>query len=241
MTSKRCELEARGSPETNCAAFGFRMPSRVASSRTQPPFSSEQGTIWTACLGHRLVAPRGFVYTNFFAWRLNNHGGNGPVHCEGTCETHDSWDHALVLQYNFHMNAEGSNGIGAGHSWLAEHNYLDCGDFAGQILPLTGGPGCSADFGLYGDFAPINNVTIKRNFFAPALDTGPYQPGFCLQSGMGTQKAFPTVTNEIVTENVFAKGITGFCGTYGLVSGWDTGNGNQWIGNMWDDATSANP
>jgi hypothetical protein len=44
-----------------------------------------------------------------------------------------------------------------------------------------------------------------------------------------------------VTNNIFAKGPTGHCGYYGAVSEWNSGNGNVWSGNKWDDGTAINP
>jgi hypothetical protein len=179
-------------------------------------------------------------YTNWYAWHINSHGGNGALVCNGHCEVHDSWIHGFYLELAFHYNAIGSSGNGTG-PFIVDHNYMSC-DFYAIDPDTNGSAGCSADLGLYGDFDPLANIIIERNYFAPATRTGTwsdnYQPGACLQSGNPTiGKRYPQVTGEHVIHNVFARGFSGKCGVYAPVSSWQSGNGNVWSGNTWDNGT----
>ena len=184
------------------------------------------------------------LYSNWFAWRINSHGGHGTLACSGHCEVYDSWIHGFYLEQAFHYNAVGSNGDGTG-PFIIDHNYLSCGDFWAKDPDTDGSAGCSADLGLYGDFSPIANISISRNYFAPAAPTetytSNYQPGYCINTNNPQiGKAYPNATNEVVTDNVFARGYDGKCGTYGPVSSWRSGNGNIWKGNTWDNGMPLN-
>lgn len=196
-----------------------------------------------------IAIPRGadrssLLYSNWYVWRINSHGGHGTLACNGHCEVHDSWIHGFYLEQAFHYNAIGSNGDGAG-PFIIDHNYLSCGDFWAKDPSTNGSAGCSADLGLYGDFGPIANVAVSHNYFAPATPTATftnnYQPGFCINTNNPqTGKPYPDATNEVVTDNVFARGYNGKCGVYGPVSNWQSGNGNVWSGNTWANGRPLN-
>lgn len=195
-----------------------------------------------AVSGSAFWANTGFY--NTFDWRVNSHGGNATIKCQAYCESHDSWVHGMHLEQEFHYNAFGGNGIEASDGFFRiEHGYADCGGFASSDSPGSDA-GCSADIGFYGDFAPVRNITITKTYFAPAATGGPYaqaQPGYCYNVGNYSGKPYPTASNVTFTNNVFAKGPTGKCGYYGAVSEWNSGNGNVWSGNRWDDGSPLNP
>jgi hypothetical protein len=181
---------------------------------------------------------------NFWMYNVNSHGGRGPS-CNGACGIIDSWIHGLYLEGAVHHNAAGTNGVGNG-PFTIQHNFLNCADFSAVDPDTTTGAGCSADIGLYGDFADLKNITITRNYLAPALTGGSNlsyaQPGYCFQTGMNVSKPYNKPSNLIVRENIFAKGATGKCGTFGPHSGWDGAvRGNVWEGNKWDDGSTLNP
>lgn len=180
-------------------------------------------------------------YTNFFGYNLDIHNGGAVAHCNGICVVQDSYAHGGFLDGQYHYNAIGSSGDGNG-PMTVEHDWMSCGDFAAQGTP-SGSAGCSADLGLYGDFATIANVTVDHSFFAPAVTAWPsqYEPPYCFNTNNPqTGKPFPQATNEVVTNNVFGRGYSGVCGTTGPVSTWTTGNGNVWSGNTWSDGTALN-
>ena len=125
-------------------------------------------------------------------------------------------DTRLLFEQAFHYNAIGSNGDDAG-PFIIDHNYLSCGDFWAED-PDTNGSRLLTDLGLYGDFGPIANININHNYFAPAIPTETfrdnYQPGYCINTNNPQiGKAYPDTTNEVVTDNVFARGHNGKCGT----------------------------
>ncbi len=184
------------------------------------------------------------VWGNWWLYRVNVHGGRGPQ-CMGACGMYDSWSHGLYLEGEVHHNAVGTNGVDEG-PFIMQHNFLNCADFSAVDPSTTTGAGCSADIGLYGDFADLKNITIYRNYLAPALvGSGnlPYaQPGYCIQTGMNVSKPFNQPSNLIIRENVIARGATGHCGNFGVHSGWDGPvRGNVWEGNMWDDGSEVHP
>jgi hypothetical protein len=180
-------------------------------------------------------------FYNTFDWRVNSHGGHGTIKCQAYCESHDSWVHGMHLEQEFHYNAFGGNGIESANGYFViEHGYADCGGFASSDSPGQDA-GCSADIGFYGDFAPVRNITINKTYFAPAANGAQGQPGYCYNVGNYPGKAYPTASNVTFTNNVFAKGPTGHCGYYGAVSEWNSGNGNVWSGNRWDDGSPLNP
>jgi hypothetical protein len=198
------------------------------------------------------------VYDNFYEDYVDNHGGNGPDHCDGNCVVENSWEHGLVVQYDYHMNAVGSNGTGPGDKLTAIHDYMSCGWDQAAILPpvkdSSNGAGCSSDLGMYPDSDTIT-LDAEYNYFAPAQNpantSNPFrwfQPSYCLYPGQGSQKPYPTV-GDYIANNVFARGPTGRCGVYGPVYGWDNGvahpqgtdSGNVWgPGNHYDDGTPIN-
>jgi hypothetical protein len=214
---------------------------------TDDEVDTSQGATWQVNGATINVDRANVLYDNFYEWRVNNHGGNGPDHCDGNCEIHDSWEHGLIVEYFYHMNAIGSNGTGAGNRLTVDHDYLACGDQAGTLPGVTNQAGCTSDLAMLNDFAQVT-LTAEHNYFAPAQTTGPYanyQPGACLYPGQGQNKPYPTI-NDYIANNVFAKGPTGKCGIYfpiydwgnGAVSANGTDSGNVWgPGNVWDDGT----
>jgi hypothetical protein len=184
-------------------------------------------------------------FYNTFDWRTDSHGGHGTIKCAGYCESHDSWVHGMHLDGEFHYNAFGSNGIDTADAhFLIDHAYADCGGFGSRSSTVEDGAGCSSDIGFYGDFAPIRNITIDRTYFASAATAGEFahwQPGYCLSPGNHAGKPYPAASDLAVTDSVFARGPTGGCGTYGAVNNWQSGDGNVWTGNVWDDGSAIDP
>jgi len=166
--------------------------------------------------------------TNLTAQRVNVHGGKANLQCMGNCSVRDSFFHDPYLVGANHYDVIGSNGV---DGMVLDHNTLQC-KFAGRAAGATGG--CTADLGFFGDFGPIKNVTVNNNLFMASedagycVDTNAYKPG----------KAYPTGQNLIWTNNTFQRGSNGRCGNYGPTDEWQSGNGNVWSGNKWDDGTA---
>jgi hypothetical protein len=179
---------------------------------------------------------------NFFVSRVDSHGSEGVIKCSDYCVARDSWVHGMYLGGAYHYNAFGGNGIESADGYFAiEHNWASCGDFAASDPQRSSDAGCSADIGFYGDFAPIRNITIARNFLAGAVSGKPGQPGYCLNPGYYPGKPYPSPSNVKVTDNVFGHGYTSKCGAYGASNSLNAAgdaNGNVWENNRYDDGAS---
>ncbi len=168
---------------------------------------------------------------NITARRVDVTGGQHNFHCNDNCELTDSWLHD---QYNpdggsYHNNAFISNG---GKNMLLRHNTLHCT----ALVNATDG-GCSGDLSLFGDFEPIDNVTVDNNF----LRANDSSISYCFYGGNTTSKPY-RATNVRFTNNVFERGNNRKCGIYGPVTSFDRyANGNEWSGNVWDDGGTVNP
>jgi hypothetical protein len=154
--------------------------------------------------------------SNFFAYRVNSHGGEGVIKCDTNCEAKDNWVHGMELGGAYHYNAFGGNGT---DGFRIEHNYATCGDWSAYSSRVEDA-GCSAVIGFYGDYGPIQNITITKNYLA---STFRYErrrqahPSRLLpQPRLLPRQAVPEHTRNLtVTDNVFARGGSGKCGVYG--------------------------
>jgi hypothetical protein len=178
---------------------------------------------------------------NYYATGLNVEGGRLGFSCRGYCTITNSYAHDGYLEGQFHYNAVGSNGLNG--PLTLEHDSLACDFENNNTTALNNGAGCSDDVGLFGDFNPISNVTVDKSLFVSDSQSYGGIP-FCLDGGGQTGKAYPTFSNEAVTNNVFQRGSSvgnggsNKCGQYGALYAWETGNGNTWSGNTWDDGTA---
>lgn len=178
--------------------------------------------------------------TNFYLWRVNLHGGaNGGIDCAGYCAIHDSWTHDFYNAGVTHYDGIISNGTG-GHPMIVDHNTISCGFYA--AAPNANG-GCSADLGLFGDFSPISHVTVTGNLFvATTVAAGATGPSFCAYGGSEDQKSFPKADHVVFSNNTFQHGSAGGkCGQYGPIADFQSGRGNRWSGNVWDDGGAVFP
>jgi hypothetical protein len=180
---------------------------------------------------------------NYFVYRVNSHGGQGVIKCAAYCETKDSWIHGMTVGNAYHYNAIGGNGMEAG-SWNIEHNWASCGDWESVQAGIQADAGCSAVIGFYGDFAPVRNITITRNFLKSTFDMSSggifRQAGYCLNPGYYVGKPYPYPTNMVITDNVWSKGGSGVCGVYGPTNSLNKigqGATNTWSNNRYEDGT----
>lgn len=178
---------------------------------------------------------------NVFVYRVNSHGGEGVIKCDAHCEARDNWIHGMRLGGAYHYNALGGNGT---EDFRIEHNYASCGDWSAVDAP-TADAGCSAVIGFYGDFGPIRDIAIHRNFLASSFDVsaaGVYrQAGYCLNPGYYPGKPYPHPQNLTITGNVFARGSSGKCGVYGPTNSLNAigmPNGNIWEDNRFEDGVA---
>ena len=178
---------------------------------------------------------------NMFVYRVNSHGGEGVIKCESNCEARDNWVHGMELGGQYHYNAFGGNGT---DGFVIDHNYASCGDWA-EVSSPGGDAGCSAVIGFYGDFAPIQNIRISRNFLVSTFDissSGLFrQSGYCLNPGYYVGKPYPAPSNVTVSDNLFGRGKSGKCGVYGPTNSLNARgatNGNVWQDNRYEDGAA---
>jgi hypothetical protein len=161
--------------------------------------------------------------SNVTVLRSNVHGNQHGVHCEINCTVIDSWLHD---QYDgkaagWHQNAFITNG---GSDQLLRHNTVQCRG------------GCTADVGLIPD-DDISRVTVDRNLFEASPDSA-----YCAYGGGNSGNKPGTASAIVYTDNVFQRGPTGKCATYGPVTYFDAGAaGNRWSGNLWGDGAFVAP
>lgn len=181
---------------------------------------------------------------NYFMYRLNSHGGQGVLKCAANCEAKDNWIHGMTVGKEYHYNAIGGNGMESG-SFIIDHNWASCGDWESVQPGIGGDAGCSAVIGFYGDFAPVRNITINRNFLKSTFDMSAggvfRQAGYCLNPGYYVGKPNPNPTNMTITDNIFARGGSGKCGVFGPTNSLNKigqGATNIWSGNRYEDGVT---
>ncbi|WP_162794565.1 hypothetical protein [Nocardioides houyundeii] len=162
--------------------------------------------------------------SNFTLRRVEIVGARASVGCDGSCEVEDSWLHGQYMPAGSDWHGDGflSNG---GSNMVLRHNTLAC-----DSKPTGNGGACSAAVALYGDFAPIRDVTVEGNLFVSS------PAGYCLYGGYDPGKPFGgQASNVRVTGNVFARGSSGKCAVYGAAAAVAGGGSNVFTGNLWDD------
>jgi len=211
---------------------------------------SEEGRFGPTVVTDTEIAPDGLSWwenvgrTNMFVTRVNSHGSQGVIKCEQNCEAVDSWVHGMQLGGAYHYNAFGSNGMSSG-SFVIRHNWASCGDWESGDAKTDGDAGCSAAIGFYGDFDPVQNITVDHNYLVgTAQDRNPVstsvdrQAGYCLNPGYYPGKPHPAPLNVTVTGNVFGRGSSGRCGVFGPTNSLNKvgdPKGNVWSGNRFTD------
>jgi hypothetical protein len=170
---------------------------------------------------------------NIVARRVNVHGGAGPnVYCYTSCDIRDSWLHSPSYPSDnpqshlgaFLANDNGPDGSTTNVTLI--HNSIHC-----DTAPNPPDGGCSGDVNLFGDFGPITHVTIDGNWLGGSTGIS-----YCFYGGESPSKGFPHADHVVFQNNVFQRGVTGHCGDYGPVTGFNVnGPGNVWSNNTYDN------
>ena len=178
---------------------------------------------------------------NMTVLRSNLHGGQTEVQCDmdqhGTlCDIENSWLHGQLDGMRsdnvpFHMGGMLSDGLNPAGSIKFIHNRAAC-DW--PVNPLQ--EGCTGDFNMIPNFAPIHNVTVDSNYFVASNDLA-----YCTYGG---DKNGNVGTYVVYRNNVFGKhdsrisGTTDVCGDFGPVAAFNgVSIGNVWTNNKYDDGT----
>lgn len=167
---------------------------------------------------------------NFVVRRSHVYGGNRSSNCWVNCELTDNYFHGQMTDPTgvYH-----ESGVRMGAHGVIQHNTIICD---APDVPPDGG--CSASLTGYGDFAAVEDMLIKNNYFPGT--TG----GYCAYGGSSKQKAFSNDTNNIrFIDNVFAHGNgSGKCGWWGSITDFDpSAPGNIWQNNTWTDGAKVTP
>ncbi|CUU58519.1 protein of unknown function (DUF4082) [Parafrankia irregularis] len=160
--------------------------------------------------------------SNMTIRRADIHGFRAGIYSDGNTVVENSWVHDLYSNHSSHMDGFLSNG---GSNFTLVGNNIECAVPDGNDM-------CSGSVGLFGDFAPIQNVLIRYNLFNT-------QGAYCVYGGSGAQKAFPLASNVRILDNTFGRRYHPTCGTYGTIAGFESVNGNQVSGNVWVDTGAA--
>lgn len=161
--------------------------------------------------GIAVMASSGATFT-----RLDVHGfgSSGPRLASGTT-LRDSYIHGFVCAPGEH--SAGTSANDGGSNIAITGNNIDIS---------TGKDGCaSAAASIYPDFGSYNGVTITGNRLAGGA--------YCLYTAQNTGKA----VNVRVEGNTFARSYYPRCGQYGPAAQVASGNGNTFVGNVFDDGT----
>lgn len=165
-------------------------------------------------------------FENLTVLRSDISGGQSSVNCYLNCLIQDSYLHGQFVPEgeDWHLNAFLSNG---GSNIKLIGNTLAC-----DRPTNSAGGGCTANASIFGDFGPNSDYTVQGNLFVASDEMS-----YCLYAGYDKNKKFGTQTQRIVIEdNVFQRGGTGTCATFGAVTSYDSGgSGNAWQDNRWDD------
>lgn len=179
------------------------------------------------------AAPTGIINLlvegNLSLWRVYVHGGDQAINCAHRCDIHDSYLEASRLDTTgkAHMDAFSSNG---GTNIVIDHTTLFCHVTNGASVPSGLGGGCSGDIGFFNDEAAASTNTITNNLFIGSDD-----PAYCAYTGAAQPgKAFKTGDHLTWANNVWQRGVTGKCATYGPVADWDPGSSNVSCNNRWE-------
>ena len=166
---------------------------------------------------------RGISYSDYSCVRCNIHGVGQGIAASNNVELRDSWIHDLIGEGDpanggSHNEAVLSNG---GTNITVVNNRLDSGS----------GPQFSSSLSLYGDFAPVRDVLVQGNLFNGG--------GYCVYAGSAPGKPYPVAFNTRFIDNSFGRSVFAKCGYYGPATAYQAVNGNQWLGNRWQDGSGA--
>lgn len=169
-------------------------------------------------------------FRNFTLERVNALGGTTSVNCATNCTIKDSWLHGQYLTpaSSDHLGGFLSNG---GPTIDIAHNSIGC-----DVPDNGAGGGCSGSLQLYGDFATNQDVTVNNNLMLATYGA------YCTSFGYNPGKTYGSnPTNIIVTNNIWQRGTSGFCGQISPTTSYLNANGNQWMNNKYDDGAIVNP
>lgn len=167
-------------------------------------------------------------FQNMTIRRSNIQGGITAVNASVNVLVEDSYLHGQRISPTGPDHAGGFLCSG-GHDITLTHNTIVC-----DVLDNGFGGGPSNNLNLFGDFAPLLDITITDNYFPATAG------GYSVSLGHNPGANFgDDPTNIVFTDNVLARDpITGKGGVFGTVTSFLDANGNVYADNVWaDDGT----
>ncbi len=165
--------------------------------------------------------------------RCDVHGGKRGASLGSNVTLQDSYFHGWYSNPGDHIT--GASGHGGSNN-IVKHNNISC-----DIVNDASGYACSAALSVYGDDAPGNdNWLITNNLFNSGSS-------YCVQIVGTPSKPYPN-TNITFTDNKFGKvgaqywsKSDSLCSEFGPITGWTSGSGNVWSGNVDSNGNTVNP
>lgn len=174
---------------------------------------------------------------NFTILRTEIINTNRAAYCYKNCIIQDSYFHGTNL-WPSTTNLAHASAVRNEQYLTLRHTSLGCdynGPYPNDEL------GCSADLTGYPDFTAIHHATIDGNLFLANPGNG-----FCAYGGGTAGKPYSNnaanATYMVFQNNIFQRGTTGKCGSYGPVTDFISGRtGNVWTNNKYDNGTVVSP
>lgn len=168
-------------------------------------------------------------FQNMTIRRCDIEGGITAVNASTNVVVEDSYLHGQRIAETGEQHAGGFLCSGGGDISLFG-NTIVC-----DVLDNGDGGGPSNNLNLFGDLAPLTNITIEGNFFPVTAG------GYSVSLGHNPGKPYGNDPTGIeFVDNVLARDPdTGKGGVFGTVTSFLAANGNVYSGNTWaDDGTS---
>jgi len=164
-------------------------------------------------------------FQNMTITRCNIEGGITAVNASVNVTVTDSYLHGQQISPTGPDHAGGFLCSG-GHDITLTHNTIVC-----DVLDNGFGGGPSNNLNLFGDFAPLLDITIDNNYFPVTAG------GYSVSLGHNPGANFgDNPTNITFTDNVLERDpITGKGGVFGTVTSYLDANGNVYSNNVWAD------
>lgn len=168
-------------------------------------------------------------FQNMTIRRCDIEGGITAVNASVNVVVEDSYLHGQVIAPTGEQHAGGFLCSG-GEGITVTHCTVVC-----DVLDNGDGGGPSANLNLYGDLAPLVDITVTDSYFPATAG------GYSVSLGHNPSKPYgDDPTGIVFTDNTLARDpVTGKGGVFGTVTSFLAANGNVYTGNVWaDDGTS---
>ena len=158
--------------------------------------------------------------------RCHIQGGEAAVFVGDNSVVEDCYVHGQYVAPGEATHTGGITAFGADGAIIRHCTILN------DSIDNDAGGGPTADFEIFGDFAPNNNI-LTEYCYIPAT-----AGGYAVSLGYNPSKPYGTnPTNIVFRHNIFGRGTNGKGGAFGTVTSWldDAGDGVTGVGNLYYD------